>query len=98
MLLKRGQFFTIDLTPRQEKPHIIKEIKKAPSKLLNKIKNSSFVKLTSKVLNIMKKHQLATTIATLTMLGVAGIAKTLAPEAENIEPINAVVKSARNSC
>ena len=80
-----------DLTPRQEKPHIIKEIKKAPSKLLNKIKNSSFVKLTSKVLNIMKKHQLATTIATLTMLGVAGIAKTLAPEAENIEPINAVV-------
>ena len=80
-----------DLTPKQEKPHIIKEIKKAPSKLLNKIKNSSFVKLTSKVLNMMKKHQLATTVATLTMLGVAGIAKTLAPEAENVEPINTVV-------
>lgn len=82
-----------DLTPRDEKPHIIKTIKKAPSKIINKIKDSSFVKLTSKVLDMMKKHKLVTVIATATMLGVAGIAKAFASESENLESTdNAVIE------
>ena len=66
----------IDLTPRKDKPKVIKAIKKASSNLRNKIRNSAFGKKISEFLEYIKNHpKLAKLLATagLTM-GLVGLA------------------------
>ena len=65
-----------NITPPDSKPHIIKNITKAPKKLLNKIKDTKFGKLVSRGLEFIKKHKIKSSIvATATLLAALGIAK-----------------------
>ena len=68
-----------DLTPEEYKPQIIQSIKKAPAKLLEKIKNSKFVELTTNIIEKLRQHKVAalavTTAAFIGIAGLAGISK-----------------------
>ena len=64
--------FNFDLIPVDEKPHIIKKITKAPSKLIKKIRQSKLAKKINKVLDFFAQHKKAAAIATGLLLA-AGI-------------------------
>lgn len=79
LIPKNDDDLDFDLTPEEYKPQIIQSIKKAPAKLLEKIKNSKFVELTTKVIEKLRKHKVAalavTTAAFIGIAGLAGISK-----------------------
>lgn len=79
LISKNDDDLDFDLTPEEYKPQIIQSIKKAPAKLLEKIKNSKFVELTTKVIEKLREHKVAalavTTAAFIGIAGLAGISK-----------------------
>lgn len=79
LIPKNDDDLDFDLTPEEYKPQIIQSVKKAPAKLLEKIKNSKFVELTTKVIEKLRKHKVAalavTTAAFIGIAGLAGISK-----------------------
>lgn len=84
-----------NITPPDSKPHIIKNIAKAPAKLINKIKDSKFGKLVSRGVEFIKKHKIKSSIvATATLLTALGIAKLVSHDNNDIQVQESIVASA----
>lgn len=79
LIPKNDDDLDFDLTPEEYKPQIIQSVKKAPAKLLEKIKNSKFIELTTKVIEKLREHKVAalavTSAAFIGIVGMAGISK-----------------------
>ncbi len=79
LIPKNDDDLGFDLTPEEYKPQIIQSVKKAPAKLLEKIKNSKFIELTTKVIEKLREHKVAalavTSAAFIGIVGMAGISK-----------------------
>ena len=79
LIPKNDDDLGFDLTPEEYKPQIIQLVKKAPAKLLEKIKNSKFIELTTKVIEKLREHKVAalavTSAAFIGIVGMAGISK-----------------------
>ena len=79
LIPKNDDDLDFDLTPEEYKPQIIQSVKKASAKLLEKIKNSKFIELTTKVIEKLRAHKVAalavTTAAFIGIAGLAGISK-----------------------
>lgn len=79
LIPKNDDDLDFDLTPEEYKPQIIQSVKKASAKLLEKIKNSKFIELTTKVIEKLREHKVAalavTTAAFIGIAGLAGISK-----------------------
>lgn len=79
LIPKNDDDLDFDLTPEEYKPQIIQSVKKASSKLLEKIKNSKFIELTTKVIEKLREHKVAalavTSAAFIGIAGMAGISK-----------------------
>lgn len=79
LIPKNDDDLDFDLTPEEYKPQIIQSVKKASAKLLEKIKNSKFIELTTKVIEKLRQHKVAalavTSAAFIGIAGLAGIAK-----------------------
>lgn len=79
LIPKNDDDLDFDLTPEEYKPQIIQSVKKASAKLLEKIKNSKFIELTTKVIEKLRKHKVAalavTSAAFIGIVGMAGISK-----------------------
>ena len=56
LIPKNDDDLDFDLTPEEYKPQIIQSVKKASAKLLEKIKNSKFIELTTKVIEKLREH------------------------------------------
>lgn len=78
-LIPKNDDLDFDLTPEEYKPQIIQSVKKASAKLLEKIKNSKFIELTTKVIEKLREHKVAalavTSAAFIGIVGMAGISK-----------------------
>ena len=79
LIPKNDDDLDFDLTPEEYKPQIIQSVKKASAKLLEKIKNSKFIELTTKVIEKLREHKVAalavTSAAFIGIVGMAGISK-----------------------
>lgn len=79
LIPKNDDDLGFDLTPEEYKPQIIQSVKKAPAKLLEKIKNSKFIELTTKVIEKLREHKVAalavTSAAFIGIVGMVGISK-----------------------
>ena len=79
LIPKNDDDLGFDLTPEEYKPQIIQSVKKASAKLLEKIKNSKFIELTTKVIEKLREHKVAalavTSAAFIGIVGMAGISK-----------------------
>lgn len=79
LIPKNDDDLDFDLTPEEYKPQIIQSVKKAPAKLLEKIKNSKFIELTTKVIEKLREHKVAalavTSAAFIGIVGMVGISK-----------------------
>ncbi len=79
LIPKNDDDLDFDLTPEEYKPQIIQSVKKASAKLLEKIKNSKFIELTTKVIKKLREHKVAalavTSAAFIGIVGMAGISK-----------------------
>lgn len=79
LISKNDDDLDFDLTPEEYKPQIIQSVKKASAKLLEKIKNSKFIELTTKVIEKLREHKVAalavTSAAFIGIVGMAGISK-----------------------
>lgn len=79
LIPKNDDDLDFDLTPEEYKPQIIQSVKKASAKLLEKIKNSKFIELTTKAIEKLREHKVAalavTTAAFIGIAGLAGISK-----------------------
>ena len=79
LISKNDDDLDFDLTPEEYKPQIIQSVKKASAKLLEKIKNSKFIELTTKVIEKLREHKVAalavTSAAFIGIAGMAGISK-----------------------
>jgi len=79
LIPKNDDDLDFDLTPEEYKPQIIQSVKKASAKLLEKIKNSKFIELTTKAIEKLREHKVAalavTSAAFIGIVGMAGISK-----------------------
>lgn len=79
LIPKNDDDLDFDLTPEEYKPQIIQSVKKASAKLLEKIKNSKFIELTTKAIEKLREHKIAalavTSAAFIGIVGMAGISK-----------------------
>lgn len=79
LIPKNDDDLGFDLTPEEYKPQIIQSVKKASAKLLEKIKNSKFIELTTKAIEKLREHKVAalavTSAAFIGIVGMAGISK-----------------------
>lgn len=79
LIPKNDDDLDFNLTPEEYKPQIIQSVKKASAKLLEKIKNSKFIELTTKVIEKLREHKVAalavTSAAFIGIVGMAGISK-----------------------
>ena len=79
LIPKNDDDLDFDLTPEEYKPQIIQSVKKASAKLLEKIKNSKFIELTTKAIEKLREHKVATLAVTsaafIGIVGMAGISK-----------------------
>ena len=79
LISKNDDDLDFDLTPEEYKPQIIQSVKKASAKLLEKIKNSKFIELTTKAIEKLREHKVAalavTSAAFIGIVGMAGISK-----------------------
>lgn len=79
LIPKNDDDLDFDLTPEEYKPQIIQSVKKASAKLLEKIKNSKFIELTTKAIEKLREHKVAalavTSEAFIGIVGMAGISK-----------------------
>ena len=79
LISKNDDDLDFDLTPEEYKPQIIQSVKKASAKLLEKIKNSKFIELTTKVIEYLREHKVAalavTSAAFIGIVGMSGISK-----------------------
>ena len=84
-----------NITPPDTKPHIIKNIAKAPAKLINKIKDSKFGKLVSRGVEFIRKHKIkSSVVATATLLTALGIAKLVSHDTNDVQAQESIVASA----
>lgn len=79
LIPKNDDDLDFDLTPEEYKPQIIQSVKKASAKLLEKIKNSKFIELTTKAIEKLREHKVAalavTSAAFIGIVSMAGISK-----------------------
>lgn len=79
LIPKNDDDLDFDLTPEEYKPQIIQSVKKASAKLLEKIKNSKFIELTTKAIEKLRENKVAalavTSAAFIGIVGMAGISK-----------------------
>lgn len=75
--------FADDNNDKFKVPHVIKQIQKAPQKLLEKISKSTFAEKVTKVLECLQKAKVA--VATATMIIGAGILSSSANQNINVE-------------